>query len=273
MPPHQSLDPQLASLLSNERVALVALTKVDGEAATLLSKEISGYATLRRFYELRDQDFNSTSAAAAKLGPLERKREAAKALVAVIDSANDCIKGGLYDPRIQSVVPVEGLLVLLGEVLPLLGQQKRILEMKQVLALMSVIEDFEAVSERIRNNAAELLQAAMKTYRGDGKSGSAKKSKSGISSASGSGVLSGSSWEQLAESSYVMLQSTESIKSGRSTGNSRKPKAIEVQRGWDWRKGLDAVGGMRVEFGAKEVIMLLRTALAREVARGWGGGY
>ena len=269
MPPQQALDSQLASLLSNGRSALVALAKADGDAAEMLSRHLSGYATLRRFYELRDQDLQPASSTTAKMGPLERKREAAKALARVIGSASDCIKGGLFDPDVQGVVPVEGLLVLLGEALPLLGQQKRVFEMKQVIDLMSVIEDFEAVSERIRNNATGLLTATMNAYRSSEDGGKAmKKSKSGLSSVSGSGVLSGSSWEQLAESSFVMLQSTESAKSTRSGGN-KKAKAVEVHRAWDWRKGLDTVAGSGMDVGSKEVVMLLRTALAREVARGW----
>ena len=84
MPPQASLDPQLTALLSKDRAALVSLSKVDVEAASLLSRHLSGYATLRRFYELRDQDVadpasSSTATLKSKLGPLERKREAAKA--------------------------------------------------------------------------------------------------------------------------------------------------------------------------------------------------
>ncbi|KAK3708803.1 hypothetical protein LTR37_011324 [Vermiconidia calcicola] len=254
MPPRQSLDAQLAPLLSNDRAALITLSRVDIEAAELLGKGLSGYAMLRRFYDARDQD--------GKLGPLMRKREAAKALTAVIQSAADCIRGGLYDPEIESAVPVEGLLVLLGECLPLLGDRtKRVLEMKHVLALMGVCEDFEQVSGRIKDSAEGLLRASMSAYRGAGdRSGSLKKSKSSLSSASGSEE---GSWEHLAESSWSMLQSAESAGSG------KRGKQIEVQRGWDWRKGLDALAA---EIGSGEVLMLLRTALAREVARSWGGG-
>ena len=270
LPPQLVMDLQLESLLSKERSALVRLARVDVEAAALLSRNLSGYATLRRFYELRDQDVNPTDSITARMGPLERKREAAKALVAVIDSASDCIKGGLFDPEVEGVVAVESLLVLLGEVLPLLGQHKRILEMKHVLGLMGVIEDFEAVSERIRQGAESLLHAAMNAYGG----GVTKlqKSKSNLSNISGSGQLSGSSWEDLAESAYLMLQSAHSAESGGSSSSGKKGKPLEVPRGWDWRKGLDAVVGTGTDVGAREVIMMLRTALAREVARSWGAG-
>lgn len=251
IPGSSNLDAQLAGLLSRERTALVSLARVDTEAAALLSSHLSGYATMRRFYDLRDQDVNPQ--ASTKLRPLERKREAAKALIAVAESASDCIRGGLFDPDIESVVPVDGLLALLGEALPLLGSEKRILTEQQVFSLMAIVEDLSTVSGRIRDGAEGLLKASMNAYRGGAKSLSGSKSQ--LSSASG--TLGGSSWDMLASS---VMQ--------RSAGGG-KGKAVEVQRGWDWRKGLDAVGG--VDVGSKEVLMLLRTALAREVASGWSG--
>lgn len=51
------------------------------------------------------------------LRPIARKRAAATALLAVINSAADNIHGGLYDKERASVVPVDGLLALLGEAL------------------------------------------------------------------------------------------------------------------------------------------------------------
>ena len=277
MPPVSSLDPDLASLLNTERAALLSLARIDGEAAQLLGRWVSGFAMLRRFYEIRDQDVNpSASTTSKKMGSLERKREASKALIAVIEAAADCIKGGLFDPEVESVVPVEGVLVLLGEMLPLLGTggaygQGRIVSHKQALGLMSVVEDFEQISARLQDGANGLLGASMGAYRGESRSGRMAKSKSDVSNVSGSGSLGGSgSWEMLAESSFIMLQSTESAKSGRSSGN--KGNAVQLERGWDWRKGLDAVAATGAGVGSKEVLMLLRTALAREVAQSWAGG-
>jgi len=212
---------------------------------------------------------------AKKMSSLERKREASKALIAVIEAAADCIKGGLFDPEIESVVPVEGVLVLLGEVLPFLGTggaygEGKIVTYKQVLGLMSVVEDFEQISGRIQDGANGLLNASMGAHRGETRSGRMAKSKSDLSNVSGSGSLGGSgSWEMLAESSFIMLQSTESPKSGRNSGS--KSKAVQLERGWDWRKGLDAVAATGADVGSKEVLMLLRTALAREVAQSWAG--
>ena len=275
MPPTPSLDYDLASLLSTERSVLLSLARIDTDAAKLLGGWVSGYAMLRRFYEIRDQDVSASAATSLKkMGGLERKREASKALIAVIEAAADCIKGGLFDPEVESVVPVEGMLALLGEVLPLLGAggpygQGKIVSYKQVLDLMSVVEDFEQISGKFQEAANGLLGASMGAYRSESGSGRMVKSKSDLSNVSGSGSFGGSGdWEMLAESSFVMLQSTGSTTSG----NSGKGKAVQIERGWDWRKGLDAVAATGSDVGSKEVLMLLRTALAREVAQRWAGG-
>lgn len=283
MPPTATLDKDLASLLSTQRSVLLSLARVDAEAAQLLAKWVSGYAMLRRFYELRDQDVAAAASTTRKMGPLERKREAAKSLVAVIEAAADCIKGGLFDPEVEGVVPVEGILVLLGEVLPLLGSsgaygQGGVVSYKQVLGLMGVVEDFEQISGRIQAGAQGLLGAAMGAFRNQSGDGQMGRSKSDITASSGS--LGGSgNWEVLAESSFVMLRSTESTegselaKSTRSAKSKKESaKVVQVERGWDWRKGLDAVVATGADVGSKEVLQLLRAALAREVALCWGSG-
>lgn len=261
-PARQDLDTQLSSLLSKERSALVNLARSDTEAASLLASHLSGYATVRRFYDLRDQDINPAAGSntSAPLKLLERKREAAKALIAIMESAADCVRGGLYDPDVESVVPVDGVLALFGEALPLLGQPKRIFTKDQVYSLLRVVEDFATAPSRIRENAESLLQASVNAFRdGGARMGKSadllKKSRSDLSSKSG---LGGSSYDMLASS--VMMQSQEK-KGGR---------AVEVARGWDWRKGLDGISGT-MDVGGDEVLMLLRVALAQEVARGWSG--
>lgn len=238
------------------------LARSDTEAASLLASHLSGYATVRRFYDLRDQDINPAAGSntSAPLKLLERKREAAKALIAIMESAADCVRGGLYDPDVESVVPVDGVLALFGEALPLLGQPKRIFTKDQVYSLLRVVEDFATAPSRIRENAESLLQASVNAFRdGGARMGKSadllKKSRSDLSSKSG---LGGSSYDMLASS--VMMQSQEK-KGGR---------AVEVARGWDWRKGLDGISGT-MDVGGDEVLMLLRVALAQEVARGWSG--
>jgi hypothetical protein len=241
-------------------MVLVDLAHADPEAAEILASHVSGYATLRRFYELRDQEINAAASGPSRKS-LERKREAAKALITIAESAADCIQGGLFDPNVESVVPVDGLLVLFGEALPFLGQPKRIFTKDQVFTLLRLIEDFTAAPGRIRDNGNELLDASIKAYREGGKigmSGLLKKSRSDVSAKSG---LSGSSYDMLASS--VMVKSQESLKGG-------KMATEDVQRAWDWRSGLDALGGVD-DVGQKEVLGLLRVALAQEVARGYSG--
>lgn len=100
---------------------------MDPEAGQLIANHFSGYATLRRFYELRDEDTDKENAdpetKKSGLRPLARKRKAAKALLAVIESAADSIRGGLHDTDIQTVVQVDALMALLCEALPLMNRE------------------------------------------------------------------------------------------------------------------------------------------------------
>ncbi|TKA78092.1 hypothetical protein B0A55_03284, partial [Friedmanniomyces simplex] len=261
IPTQADLDPHLASLLSGPRAALVALARTDADAANLLASHLSGYATLRRFYELRDQEINLPSGVKPPLRPLDRAREAATALLAVLTSASDCIRGGLYDPETESVVPVEGLLALLGETLPLLGQTKRVLSREQVFLLLRVVEDFETGGSRVRGDAGGLLGASLGVYReevdvggGGGRVGSMRKSRGEMSrsrSSAGEGVLGGSSWDLLASSTMALWRSRSEL-GANGVG--------KVARGWDWRRGLDGIGGAAAEedVGAREVVMLVR---------------
>ncbi|KAK3659849.1 hypothetical protein LTR22_008216 [Elasticomyces elasticus] len=238
-PAQADLDQRLAGLVGKERTTLVELARKDGEAAELLAGRLSGYATLRRFYELRDQDVLSSSLPGAqRLRPLERAREAAGALMAVLGSAADCIRGGLYDPEAEGGVPVDCVLALLGEALVLLGQGKRVFSKEQVFGMMRIVEDFETVTSRVRENGGALLEASLGAYRDGGR---------------GKSTFGGSSWDMLASSTMV---------------HSAGGKEI-AEREWDWRKGVDELG---VEAGGKEVVAMVRVALAQEVARGWGGG-
>ncbi|KAK0249765.1 hypothetical protein LTS09_015064 [Friedmanniomyces endolithicus] len=261
-PAPADLDPQLASLLSGPRTALVALARTDADAANLLASHLSGYATLRRFYQLRDQGHGSVDAQES-LRPLARAREAAKALLAVLASASDCIRGGLYDPDTESVLPVDGVLALLGELLPLLGQRKRVFSQEQVFFLLRVVEDFASAPSRVQEDAEELFGACLGAYREEGGSASVtlRKSRSDLARSSASGGLGGSSWDMLASSTMAMSRPGENA------------AVVTIARGWDWRKGLESIGTtMEGEGAGRDVIVMVRTALAQEVAKGWTGG-
>ncbi|KAL9062776.1 MAG: hypothetical protein Q9157_008640, partial [Trypethelium eluteriae] len=55
-PPKSDLDWRLKHFLSSPRDSLATLANLDHEAAELLSMYLSGYATLRKFYDLRDEE-------------------------------------------------------------------------------------------------------------------------------------------------------------------------------------------------------------------------
>lgn len=117
-PAQADLDERLRALINTPKQTLSTLARSDLEAAQMLSMYLSGYATLRKFYALRDEEVHLPDGKKPPHRPLERKRIAAQALVAVINSAADSIRGGLYDPDVDSAVQVDGLLTLLGEALP-----------------------------------------------------------------------------------------------------------------------------------------------------------
>jgi hypothetical protein len=116
-PPLSSLDHNLKALISLPKESLDQLAELDGEAATILHTYLTGYATLRTFYDLRDEEVNLREGQTPSLTPLERKKAAVSALLAVINSAADSIHGGLFDENRDSVVQVDGLLAFLGEAL------------------------------------------------------------------------------------------------------------------------------------------------------------
>lgn len=116
-PPSSDLDNSLKSLVFSPKHSLTQIAELDSEAAELLQTYLSGYATLRQFYDLRDEEKQLKEGQKPSLRPLARKKAAAAALLAVINSAADNIYGGLYDENRGAVVPVDGLLALLGEAL------------------------------------------------------------------------------------------------------------------------------------------------------------
>ena len=114
-PPFSALDISLQELVSEPEYGLGRVAFHDEEATSILHLYLTGYATLRKFYDLRDEECNLKDGERPKLRPMARKRDAAATLIALITSASDSIYGGLYDESRGSVVHVDGLLALLGE--------------------------------------------------------------------------------------------------------------------------------------------------------------
>ena len=121
-PATANLDTQLATLVKEPKTCLSSIASIDEEAANIIQFYFSGYATLRRFYETRDEAIGLTEGP-PRFKPLARRRAAAKALVAVISSAADSIYGGLFDPERDSAIQVDGLLVLMGEALAFIDRK------------------------------------------------------------------------------------------------------------------------------------------------------
>lgn len=122
-PAAADLDPQLESLLKEPKTCLSVIASVNEEAASILQFYLSGYATLRRFYEIRDEAVELEEGQRPRFKLLARRRAAAKALAAVISSAADNIYGGLFDPDRDSAVQVDGLMALLGEALVFVNRE------------------------------------------------------------------------------------------------------------------------------------------------------
>ena len=247
-PPADKLDSRMRQFIESPKETLNSLASIDLEAAQRLAAWLSGYATLRRYYELRDAED------AGGANTLRRKRSAASALLAVITSANDPIRGGLFDPSTEVVVSVDTLLVLLGESLPLLRETPSAFTQPQLFILLKAVEDLQTVGPRVFAQTETLFATAIENAFGaDVPSPRAmlRKEASGLT-ASSQFSLVGSS---LLSSQEVAL--AESGESGVLVGGG------EGRRGWDWRKGLKRTSK------AEDVLLILRLQLAERVADAW----
>lgn len=252
-PPAAELDDYLATLIASPKAELVKLSKVDIEAAELLHKMLSGYATLRTFYSLRDAVVNSDKSL-SHISSKVRTSQATSALLAVLASADDNIRGGLYDESREAVVSVDFLLALLGETLVLLSDPTIKLTTSQLYTILKTVEDLQGVQSiqaSIYNNCETFLQTVIAStpgLKGSNPMNLLSKSTSNLSGSGESFSLVGSS--MLASQLMKSMSSSSAITT-----------KIDIKRGWDWRAGL--VAGMK---GA-DVLRILRLGLASELAR------
>lgn len=297
-PPAHSLDARLSALLTDRRATLERLAKADLDAAELLGTTLSGYATLRRFYDLRDS-LGPQAVAKTPLSPqaaAARRRQAASALAAVVASAGDSIRGGLYDASRDSAVAPDFILALLGEASAFLSSTPAApaaasgvvvvdpanpsdhitpgpgpLALAHVDVLLKAVEDASTVTGRVRAAANDFLAVVLAaappgTVRGSSPADLLRRTSSAESSSMGGSFV-------LAGSSMLASQLARSV-SGLTAGGPNKTAAAgpPVARGWDWRAALTAQqiaegGGAG---GAEEAVLkLLRVGLARELARLW----
>ncbi|KAF5019142.1 hypothetical protein F66182_8847 [Fusarium sp. NRRL 66182] len=241
-PSESDLDQELKDLLRKRTETLEKRAKQDLEAAQLLGRMLSGYATLRKFYELRDaEDFESVSPVRA----LKLKKQAASALVAVISSSGDNIRGGLYDETRDSVVSEDFLLALLGEATVFINQSPAVVTLSQIDILLKAIEDIQTVGDRVYSACDDFFHLVLAS--GQGLKGSTPQDLM----AKSTGGLGGSSY-MMSGSSVLVNHLHKSISAG-----------TKVNRGWDWRKGWLATSK------GEDVLRKLRLGLAKDLAALW----
>ena len=250
-PPEPELDDHLRHLIKSPKNSLTEMSKMDLEAAELLQKMLSGYATLRRFYDLRDEEVLLVKGSKNKKGAISRRAEAAAALMTVITSSDDNIRGGLYDEGRGAVVNVDFLLVLLGEAMVFVDQPNYTMPVWQIEVLLKAIEDLDEVSSRVRSSCTEFLQAAIQScpnLKDSSPTDMLRQSTSNVSGTSsfsmvGSSMLA-SQMKQSMSSSGVLVK-----------GN--------IKRGWDWREGVTS------KTTDVDVLRILRLGLAKSLAKAW----
>jgi hypothetical protein len=227
------------------------MSRMDLEAAELLHKMLSGYATLRRFYTLRDEEVLLPKGGKVQMGARARKAEAIPALIAVITSSDDNIRGGLYDEGRGAVVSVDFLLALLGEAIVFVNQPDSAMAVSDIDVLLKAIEDVQAVGPRVYSACAQFLQtviASAQGLKGSSPTDMLRKSTSNIS---------GTSSFSMVGSSMLASQLKQSM------GSSGVLVKGNTKRGWDWRQAISA------GTTADDLLRILRLGLAKDLAKAW----
>jgi hypothetical protein len=248
-PAQDELDSHLKRLISSPKEVLTEMSRLDYESAQLLHRMLSGYATLRRFYDLRDEDIKQSTTEKQRTPSYAKKAESAVMLIAIITSSDDNIRGGLYDEERGAVVSVDFLLTLLGESLVFINQPHPLITSSQIDILLKAIEDIQTVGTRVYSACDEFFQTVIASAQGLKGSNPMDLLKKQSSSMSGTSSFS------LVGSSMLASQFQRSI------GSSGVLVKGNVQRGWDWRRGLHA------GTSSQDVLKMLRLGLAKEVAR------
>jgi hypothetical protein len=236
---------------------LTELATLDSEAAALLSNHLSGYATIRKYYDLRDEEVLCKSGEKPAHRPMARKRVAANALMVIIASAASSIRGGLYDPEIETVLQVDVLLPLLGEALIFVNQPKRTLTLRHLYDLLAAVEDLDTAPGMIKAQCEEVLTTCLLSAHDANSSHHLGKSTGNLTTASSQYSLIGSLDFGSADGQSNTEGSTVFVRGGH---------VDDSKRGWDWRRGFPR--------GAKseDIIRVLRLGVAREIGRAFAEG-
>ncbi|TVY86307.1 Nucleoporin, partial [Lachnellula willkommii] len=250
-PADAEMDDYLRRLVSSPKTTLTDLSKMDVPAAELLQKLLSGYATLRKFYDLRDEEVLLPKGLKPQKGAITRKAEAAAALLAVITSSDDNIRGGLYDEERGAVVNVDFLLALLGEAMVFVNQPNSTISTSQIDILLKAIEDIQTVGPRVYSGCIEFLHTVIA-------------SATGLKGSSPTDMLRKSTSNTSGTSSFSMVGSSMlASQLKQSMGSSGVLVKGNIKRGWDWRRGISA------GTTGDDVLRILRLGLAKDLAKAW----
>ena len=172
--------------------------------------------------------------------------------MSLIQSASDSIHGGLFDNSVNTSIPVDGLLVLLGESLPFINHPKSLLSHGQAMSILKATEDASTTSSQIFEKAENCLKSAIGSSHGD-----TPPSLGSILKKSGSN-MTGSMQFSLVGSDFLGQDKSHSSGSGSGV-------LVEgpVKRGWDWRKGIGR------DTKGETILQILRLELAKEISRTW----
>ncbi|KAL4792756.1 hypothetical protein BDV19DRAFT_247356 [Aspergillus venezuelensis] len=266
-PASGDLDEQLRTLIREPKTCLLAIASADEEAASILQFYFSGYATLRRFYETRDEAISLPAGQKPRYKPLARRRAAAQALVAVISSAADSIYGGLYDPDRDSAIQVDGLLALLGEALPLIHSTS-IMTTSQRFAVLSAIEDLETVTPRVYDQCEECFRSTLlEYYSKSGKPDTIQPpSPRALLKKSVSSLTGSSSFSVIGNDVLTRSMSGSGSADGSGVLVPRADGGAQSEREWDWRAGLPE------DTRGEDILRMLRLGLASGLSLGALGG-
>lgn len=255
-PPANELDDYLYKLLNDRNSTLENLAVQDMEGAELLGKMLSGYASLRQFYDIRDNESSLPNAT-----PHARRQQAATALISVIASSDDNIRGGLFDQTRDGIVSEDFLLALLGEALVFVTNPENtnihhgrsaepVISLDQIDIILKAIEDLQAVGNRVYTACEEFLQVVLASAPGLKGSTPADLLKTSIRG--GSMMMAGNS--------LVASQLQRSL-----SGGSGALGKVNAKRGWDWRSEMSA------RTNGEDVMRWLRLGLAKDLASLWLG--
>ncbi|CAK7568629.1 MAG: hypothetical protein SEPTF4163_006625 [Sporothrix epigloea] len=279
-PAEADLDSYLRRLLFARRTSLEQLARRDLAAAEILGRLLSGYATLRHFYNVRDDSSKLHS-------PAQRRTSAAAALTAVIASADDNIRGGLYDPSRDAVVSEDFLLALLGEALVFtdatvltsttssatptftsLVTAPPIVAAETINTLLKAVEDLQTLAgSRVYTGCDDFLQIVLASVPGGLKGSTpADLLRKTASNTTATSAASGASSSFTLTGSSVLASQLHRIMSGARRGGGGTPfgaTTTSVSRGWDWRSGLAA------NTTAADVLQRVRQGVSQALARLW----